>query len=441
MNNISPVNAYTEKNTAISYQSYKIETSRLKGYSSFEEINDSVKYAKDKKHFPPNLEYVDSFLDRKTGMSGVAFKDTHTNKVTIGFAGTNVGSGNVSDMVKDVGADLNIGTSFVYANDPYYTETNKFINKIKKNYDIEGFTGHSKGGRDAMVLGIENNIDNIVVFNSASTDVKWMPVALEYQNRLPYGLMPPFDKFSCNFYEYVKFQNKVNAYQGDIIHFRNDNDIISGGLSFIGGSYYGKSIYFEGGGHSLDTMMSYDRQMEIKKVLNKEPFDKSLKSKHQKIQDAVQRRLSDVKTLRAKWVTANGGSLSSAQEKLLEYEKALALLEGLNQLLDAEIVLLTHEYQKAIDDFNLLWKDTIVEANDISKNRLSEGDIIEALSEGGASEQTIVFDNEEKIQEKIEKLKAVRQKYDDLIDKIKNAMSEIVQNDQTLAQQIGVMSS
>ena len=440
MNDLPPINAYTEKYSTISYQSYEIETSMLNN-KSYEKVNNEINRARDNKEFPSNLQYVDSFLDRKTGMSGVAFKDTNTNKVTIGFAGTNMGSGNVSDMMKDVGADLNIGASFVYANDPYFTETNKFIKKIKQNYDIEGFTGHSKGGRDAMVLGIENNIDNIVIFNSASTDVKWMPLALEYQHRLSYGLIPPSDKLSFNFYEYVKFQNKVNAYQGNIVHFRNDNDIISGGLSFIGGSYYGKNIFFEGGGHSIKSMMSYERQMEIKKVLNKEPFDKSLKSKHQKIQDAVQSCLSDVNTLRAKWVTANGGCLSSAQEKLLEYEKALALLEGLNQLLDAEIVLLNNEYQKAIEDFNLLWKDTIVEANEISKNRLSEGEIIDALSEGGASEQMIVFDNEQIIQEKMEKLKAVRQKYDDLIDKIKNAMSEIVQNDQTLAQQIGVVSS
>ena len=441
MNNISPVNAYTEKNTAISYQSYKIETKRLNGESSFADLNYSVTLAQDKKYFPSNLQYIDSFLDRKTGMSGVAFKDTNTNKVTIGFAGTNMGSGNVSDMVKDVGADLNIGASFVYANDPYFTETNKFINKIKQNYDIEGFTGHSKGGRDAMVLGIENNIDNIVIFNSASTDVKWMPLALEYQHRLPYGIIPPSDKLSCNFYEYVKFQNKVNTYQGNIVHFRNDNDIISGGLSFIGGTYYGKNIYFEGGGHSLDTMMSYERQLEIKKVLNKEPFDKSLKSKHQKIQDAAQRRLSNVNTLRAKWVNANGGSLSSSQEKLLEYETALALIEGLNQLLDANIALLIKEYESAIGDFHLLWEDTKVQAREISEEKLTEGEIVDALRDGGASEQTVVFDNEEKIQEKVEKLKAVKQKYDDLIDKIKNAMSEIVQHDQTLAQQIGVISS
>ncbi|MBY7664340.1 hypothetical protein [Staphylococcus agnetis] len=150
MNNITPINIYTEKNSAISYKSYEVETSMLNNVSK-KDIKRRLNNDAKKLYFPPNLQYYDSFLDKKTGMSGVAFKDTNTNKVTIGFAGTNVGSGNPSDMLKDVGADFNIGLSLVDANDPYFNETNKFINKIKKKHEIEAFTGHSKGGRDAMV--------------------------------------------------------------------------------------------------------------------------------------------------------------------------------------------------------------------------------------------------------------------------------------------------
>ncbi|MCQ9300774.1 hypothetical protein NQ043_06360 [Staphylococcus hyicus] len=157
MNSISPINSYSEKYSTISYTSYTIETSLLNDESQ-ESVTNKMNDYKNKNKFPPNLQYVDSFLDKKTGMSGVAFKDNNTNKVTIGFAGTNVGSGNTSDMIKDVGADLNIGLSLVDAHDPYFNETHKFINKIKKKHEIEAFTGHSKGGRDAMVLGIEHSI-------------------------------------------------------------------------------------------------------------------------------------------------------------------------------------------------------------------------------------------------------------------------------------------
>ncbi|MDP4461334.1 hypothetical protein [Staphylococcus hyicus] len=157
MNSISPINSYSEKYSTISYTSYTIETSLLNSESQ-ESVTNKMNAYINKKKFPSNLQYVDSFLDKKTGMSGVAFKDNNTNKVTIGFAGTNVGSGNTSDMIKDVGADLNIGLSLVDAHDPYFNETHKFINKIKKKHEIEAFTGHSKGGRDAMVLGIEHSI-------------------------------------------------------------------------------------------------------------------------------------------------------------------------------------------------------------------------------------------------------------------------------------------
>ncbi|AJC95085.1 hypothetical protein [Staphylococcus hyicus] len=157
MNTITPINKYTEKNSAISYKSYEIETSMLDNNNKYI-IKDMLKEDYKNNEFPSNLQYVDSFLDKKTGMSGVAFKDNNTNKVTIGFAGTNVGSGNTSDMIKDVGADLNIGLSLVDAQDPYFNETHMFINKIKKKHEIEAFTDHSKGGRDAMVLGIEHSI-------------------------------------------------------------------------------------------------------------------------------------------------------------------------------------------------------------------------------------------------------------------------------------------
>ncbi|MCQ9291846.1 hypothetical protein NQ016_10120 [Staphylococcus hyicus] len=157
MNSISPINSYSEKYSTISYTSYTIETSLLNDESQ-ESVTNKMNDYKNKNKFPSNLQYVDSFLDKKTGMSGVAFKDNNTNKVTIGFAGTNVGSGNTSDMIKDVGADLNIGLSLVDAHDPYFNETHKFINKIKKDHEIEAFTGHSKGGRDAMILGIEHSI-------------------------------------------------------------------------------------------------------------------------------------------------------------------------------------------------------------------------------------------------------------------------------------------
>ncbi|NJH99590.1 hypothetical protein GLV88_03820 [Staphylococcus hyicus] len=175
MNNITTINKYSEKNSAIAYKSYEIETNMLNDLTK-KDINFRIEYSALKNEFPSNLQYVDSFLDKKTGMSGVAFKDNNTNKVTIGFAGTNVGSGNTSDMIKDVGADFNIGLSLVDAHDPYFNETHKFINKIKKKHEIEAFTGHSKGARGAMVLAIEHGI----IMANASLEELYFCESLEY---------------------------------------------------------------------------------------------------------------------------------------------------------------------------------------------------------------------------------------------------------------------
>ncbi|MCO4325689.1 MULTISPECIES: hypothetical protein [Staphylococcus] len=67
MNQITPINAYTEKNSAISYQSYEIETKRLNGESSFADLKYSVTLAKEKKLSHPILNILILFLIRKRG--------------------------------------------------------------------------------------------------------------------------------------------------------------------------------------------------------------------------------------------------------------------------------------------------------------------------------------------------------------------------------------
>ncbi len=50
--------------------------------------------------------------------------------------------------------------------------TQDFIKNIKKDYDIDIITGHSLGGRDAMILGMSNDIKHIVVYNPAPLAIK-----------------------------------------------------------------------------------------------------------------------------------------------------------------------------------------------------------------------------------------------------------------------------
>ncbi|MCH8641996.1 hypothetical protein QP625_05680 [Staphylococcus lugdunensis] len=78
----------------------------------------------------------------------------------------------VYETLNDIRADINIGLHSVTDKDPHYKNTQDFIKGIKKDYDIDTITGHSLGGRDAIILGTSNDIKHIVVYNPAPLAVK-----------------------------------------------------------------------------------------------------------------------------------------------------------------------------------------------------------------------------------------------------------------------------
>ncbi|MDN8907595.1 hypothetical protein Q0O77_14890, partial [Staphylococcus aureus] len=67
----------------------------------------------------------------------------------------------------DLISDVQIGTFPPSDKSKHYEETQEFIKKIKNKYDIDFITGHSLGGREAVILGMSNGIPNIVVYNPA----------------------------------------------------------------------------------------------------------------------------------------------------------------------------------------------------------------------------------------------------------------------------------
>ena len=48
----------------------------------------------------------------------------------------------------------------------------KSILRFKKTHEIDTITGHSLGGRDAMILGMSNDIENIVTYNTVPLYLK-----------------------------------------------------------------------------------------------------------------------------------------------------------------------------------------------------------------------------------------------------------------------------
>ncbi|HDB7325818.1 TPA: hypothetical protein O6301_002723, partial [Staphylococcus aureus] len=185
--NSDNIKSNSEETSAISSISYEIENANNNDLNNAS-IQTQIEILKSQNSFPKNLSYLKSYTDPKTGTTTSAFLNKDTGKVTLGMTGTNVhkdailkqtfgvpsyqGYIDASETLKDIGADVNIGLHSVTDKDPHYKNTQDFIKNIKKDYDIDIITGHSLGGRDAMILGMSNDIKHIVVYNPAPLAIK-----------------------------------------------------------------------------------------------------------------------------------------------------------------------------------------------------------------------------------------------------------------------------
>lgn len=203
------INSDSEVTSTISSLSYEIENELYNG-TKIKKINKSINVLREKGKFPKNLTFIDAHLDEVNGICASAFLDENTNKVIIGFAGTNKDT-SLSHAVKDVIADLKIGFSVRTADDYYYKSTQNFIDKINDQYEISTYTGHSKGGHNAVVLGAHNNVDNIVVYNAA----------LIYNNAAPSVWMFNFTERQIDIIRKKKLE-PGSIHSKDIIAYRKD---------------------------------------------------------------------------------------------------------------------------------------------------------------------------------------------------------------------------
>ncbi|MCJ8119598.1 hypothetical protein MU463_14445, partial [Staphylococcus aureus] len=210
----------------------------------------------------------------------------------------------VSETLKDIGADVNIGLHSVTDKDPHYKNTQDFIKNIKKDYDIDIITGHSLGGRDAMILGMSNDIKHIVVYNPA-------PLAIKDVSGL--------------YADQEELRKLIEKYDGHIVRFVSDEDELDAGVRNHLYETAGEKIVLKNGeGHAMSGILMSRTQAIILAELNKvkgyqDENNKALKS----VRKQTRHRLHKVETLRANWIQTTGGSLSSSQQQLLEALTAL----------------------------------------------------------------------------------------------------------------------
>ncbi|WP_274314510.1 hypothetical protein [Staphylococcus hyicus] len=462
-NNIKSV---TEETSAISLMSYEIENANYHGLNK-EKINYQIERIKKNGKLPKNLEYVSSYTDPQSGTTASVFKNTDTGKVIVGMTGTNVhkeafeselnylkkdfnhfiktGEKPKSDAIttakresnlkeiiytlQDVGADANIALRSVTHEDRHFENTQEYIQNLKKNYEIDTITGHSLGGRDAMILGMSNDIDNIITYNTAPISV--------IQTRL---LNPPLLlTLSMTVFNDVKTDNMINNYDGNITHFISDEDELNGVVNQFIHVLPGKRIIIPNGkNHSMDGFLGkYEQSIITNKLKRPNKFESTMKKTFKYNQSVTKDRLKKIDDIKNAMVMQNGGgALSSSQQKLLEYVTALAIVKGLSQQISEDIEQIKNMYDEMKDLFQVNWEDALESGHTIGKN-LSSQEVLNALNVGDVYEDKMVTTPIDKINEKVKKLNATATQYREFITKVEDSIDEIINNDQMLANQIG----
>ncbi|MCG1770411.1 hypothetical protein [Staphylococcus epidermidis] len=441
----------TEETSAVSMISYEIENANDNGLDN-SKIKSQIDELRSKNNFPKNLDYVDSYTDPKTGTTTTAFLNKDTGKLTVGMTGTNVHGKQIkrvlaslvdsqvkaskqdykdtAETLKDLKSDANIGMRSVTHKDAHFKNTQQFIEKLQKEYDIDIITGHSLGGRDAIIIGTSNGIKKIVVYNPA-------PLAIK-ETRL---FKKPSSLLLSSYFDAKKddeVDELLKNYDGNILRIVSDKDELNKRVKHYNYVLAGDELILKNGkGHAMDGFMSSDEQKIIRKVLKKiEKYQEANDKTYINAKKQTENKLGKVDEVRANLLQASGGALSSSQQKLLKYLTALSIAEGLNQLVEEEFRRLKKMYNEMDKKFEKNWEEAQESGNEIGKH-LSSDEVLSALDAGNVNEYKLVTAPQNEISIKLRELSNISSQYSIYVSKIKNSINEIVNKDQMLASQIG----
>lgn len=427
------LNSETEATSAVSKLAYEVENANNNKISN-RELKTKFEVLKKRGKFPSNLEYIDSHTDKKYGVTASAFLNKDTGKVVIGMTGTNFkkealakrysGNGDKQDKIdsdeteKDLISDFEIGISPPSDKSKHYEETQEFIKKIKNKYDIDFITGHSLGGREAVILGMSNGIPNIVVYNPA-------PISI-------FNLNP-------NSPEGKRLLELYKNYKGNITRFVAENDELTENLKkYKHFMFFGNDIVLKNGkGHSMDGFLTEQEQKAIKKELKKvQGYVEENNKSFVKNSNNAMSKLASIELLRANMMTTNGGWLSSSQQKVLESLTALTIAQSFNQLIEDEINQIKKMYNEKKKKFEKNWEDAQKAGNAVGKD-ITVSEVLEALNEGQVNESSMVGDLEQMISLNERQLSMIESSILNYILRVRFSINEIVDKDQVLASQIG----
>ncbi|EAG1015957.1 DUF2974 domain-containing protein [Listeria monocytogenes] len=152
---------------------------------------------------------------------------------------------------------------------------------------------------------------------------------------------------------------------------------------------------------------------------------------------ATAQQLASINIMRTSF-SKSGGALSSSEEIFLDAAEGLAITQGMKQTIQGEIKDLKDMFDKAIENAEELWRDTLSDARNIGSH-LAESEILAALAWGGATEPKIVIDTVQDCEKSLIEATKIEQEYDKLLEQINEAIKSQLKTDQELAKQIGSM--
>lgn len=403
----------SENTSTVSTIAYEVENALVNNVP-LKEVQGQIDTLQEKGKFPSNLQLVDAFYDPKTSSSGVAFLDNNTGKVIVGFAGTNFENGFFGEGSKDVGQWGNIAFKGDGPSSTYFDASHIFMNDLKANgYNIVTVTGHSLGGRNGTIMGMEYNIPNIILYNSA-------PLM---------NLLGNLKKSNQQ-----ELSDLFGRYSGNIIYFVSEDDPLNKAANGVPGSVYpGKIIVIKNGkAHDITGFLTKKEQEFIRQHT---PDLNKIYAAQQKVHTDTRSKLKALDVLRAKFLKSGGG-LSASEEIYLDASEALILTQGMSKTLQIEIDDIKKMYREAKKDSDKLWTNTVKMGDSVGAT-LVQGEVVDSLNAGGATEPFVRIEPKEEYAQKISELSSIQQEYYDLIGQVQSSINKQVETDQELARQIG----
>ena len=287
-------------------------------------------------------------------------------------------------------------------------------------------TGHSKGGRDGILLGMMHQIPQIIVYNSAPlNNLGGIIIANRIQS------VKKMKRIS----NVRKIQRLVSNYEGKLIQIVSEKDPLNQYARLFLSSYPGETILLKnGGGHDMHQFLNKETQQKLKERLTQ--TNGILPVQNESAKQMVTTQLAELGNLKHKFFGNSQGKLTGTQKIYLEACESLIVATGIGMVLQEELHSWRSMYQQAIREAEQLWQQTISEAS-ILGPLLREDELEEALRRGGASKYMLVQVPAADYEIALQQLYVISQNYENLIEQIQQTINRQLEADQRLAQLIG----